>query len=255
MNTPLMARGYQAVHAALVEKDGSHHKGDWSVKSLVVPGATTRFSGVLPHFFAWARMERLLGGQRSKLFDRILVRMRNRAAHPTSYKLSMPTDSALTIRDVGEFINRLWGARSAGGRIFPERVKREMVVLGWATDGNTFRQQRPDALVADNTHRDWTYLIIQAVPSDELVAFDADLDTLRFPASWLWGPGPYEIAVDWLGSAVEQEDEIDHLDRLFVVRVNAATVDPPRNPDQFAGLPPGQQDGRWHLTRPDYPLA
>src|SRR5260370_26092839 len=146
MNTPLMARGYQAVHAALVEKDGSHHKGDWSVKSLVVPGATTRFSGVLPHFFAWARMERLLGGQRSKLFDRILVRMRNRAAHPMSYKLSMPTDSALTIRDVGEFINRLWGARTSGGRIFPEPVKREVVVLGWSPEGDSCLRRRPAEL-------------------------------------------------------------------------------------------------------------
>ena len=75
-------------------------------------------------------MEGLLAGQRSKLYDRILVRMRNRAAHPLSYKLSMPTDSALTIRDIGEFINRLWGARTRGGRIFPEPVRREMLVLG-----------------------------------------------------------------------------------------------------------------------------
>ncbi len=250
----ITARTYEAVHAAFFEKDGSHHKGDWYIQSRAKPGQRTQFRGALGQFFGWARMEGLLDGQRSKLFDRILVRMRNRAAHATSYKLSMPTDSALTIRDVGEFINRLWGARTAGGRIFPERVKREMVVLGWATDGNTFMQQRPDALVADNTHRDWTYLIIQAVPSDELAAFDADLETLRFPASWLWGPGPYETAVDWLRSAVQQEDEIEHLDRLFAVRVNAATVDPPRNPDQFAGLPTEQQDGRWHLIRADYPL-
>ncbi len=53
---------------------------------------------------------------------------------------------------------------------------------------------------------------------------------------------------------MQQEDEIEHLDRLFAVRVNAATVDPPRNPDQFAGLPTEQQDGRWHLIRADYPL-
>jgi hypothetical protein len=115
-------------------------------------------------------------------------------------------------------------------------------------------QQRADQLVADNTHRDWTCLIVQAVPTDELVAFDADLETLRLSARWLWGPGTYDGAVEWLGSPVQEEDEIEHLDRWFVVRVNAGAVDPPRNPDQFAGLPTGQRDGQWHLMRADYPL-
>jgi hypothetical protein len=57
-----------------------------------------------------------------------------------------------------------------------------------------------------------------------------------------------------LGSAVQEEDEIDHLDRWFAVRANAGTVDPPRNPDQFAGLRTGQRDGDWALIRADYPL-
>ena len=43
-------------------------------------------------------------------------------------------------------------------------------------------------------------------------------------------------------------------DRWFVVRVNAGTVDPPRNPDQFAGLSAEQRDGDWALIRADYPL-
>ncbi len=244
----------QAGKEKFFDKDGSHHKGDWYIRSLATSAERTQFRGGLGQFFAWARTERLLDGQRSKLFDRILVRMRNRTAHPVSYKLSMPTDSALTIRDVGEFINRLWGARTRGGRIFPEPIKREMIVLGWATDGNTFMQQRPDQLVADDTYRDWTYLIVQAVPTDELVAFDADFETLRFSARWLWGPGPYDSAIEWLRSAVQEEDEIEHLDRWFVVRVNAGAVDPPRNPDQFAGLPTGRRDGDWHLIRADYPI-
>jgi len=251
---PITAPTYEAVHAAFFEKDGSHRKGDWYIRSLKEPGERAPFRGALSQFFGWARMEGLLAGQRSKLYDRILVRMRNRAAHPISYKLSMPTDSALTIRDIGEFINRLWGARTPGGRIFPEPVRREMLVLGWAADGNSFMQQRPDQLIADDTHRDWTYLIVQAAPGDELVAFDADLETLRFSAHWLWGPGTYDAAVEWLGSAVQEEDEIDHLDRWFVVRVNAGTVDPPRNPDQFAGLPTRQRDGDWAVIRADYPL-
>ena len=45
-----------------------------------------------------------------------------------------------------------------------------------------------------------------------------------------------------------------NLDRWFVVRVNADAVQPPRNPDHFAGLPTGQRDGHWHLIRADYPI-
>lgn len=253
VETPIAATSYETVHAALVEKGGSHQKGDWFVKSLARPGTKSPFRGSLGQFFAWARMERLLDGQRSKLFDRILLRMRNRAAHPVSYKLSMPTDSALTIRDVGEFINRLWGARTPGGRIFPEPVTREVVVLGWAPDGHSFIQQRPDQLVADTKRRDWRYLIVRAVPTDELVGFDSDAETVRFSAEWLWGPGAYDDAVAWADSAAQGSDEVDHLDRWFVVRAAGGAVDPPRNPHQFAGLPINERDGQWHLIRSDYP--
>ncbi|MFI5386232.1 MAG: hypothetical protein ACHQ50_08940, partial [Fimbriimonadales bacterium] len=78
----IIAPTYEAVHAAFFDKDGSHHKGDWYIRSLARTGERTQFRGGLGQFFAWARTERLLDGQRSKLFDRILVRMRNRAAHP-----------------------------------------------------------------------------------------------------------------------------------------------------------------------------
>ncbi len=254
VDKPLAAARYEAVHDALLEKDGTHRRGDWFIRSLVEPGAKTQFRGGLGQFFSWARQERLLDGQRSKLFDRILVKMRNRAAHPASYKLSMPTDSALTIRDIGEFINRLWGARTPGGRIFPEPVRREVLVLGWAPDGQSFIQQHPEQLIADETRRDWTYLIVLASPDDELVAFNADFETLRFSAEWLWGPGTHDGAVTWIELGNHDEDEFDHLDRWFLVRVNSGLVDPPRNPDQFAGLTREQRDGEWYLIRADYPI-
>lgn len=251
---PISGESYEAVHAAFFEKGSSHQRGDWYVKSLVNPGGKSQFRGALSHFFAWARMERLLDGQRSKVFDRVLVRMRNRAAHPVSYKLSMPPDSALTIRDVAEFINRLWGARTPGGRIFPQPIGREAVVLGWARDGNSFIQGRPDQLIEDPSRRDWTYVVVQAVPGDELVAFDADLETLRYSARWLWGPGSYDSAVEWLNSARLEADEVDHIDRWFVVRGDHGKIDPPRNPNQFAGLPTDRRNGEWALIRADYPL-
>jgi hypothetical protein len=253
VDKPLAAARYEIVNDALLEKDGTHRRGDWFIKSLAQPGAKSPFRGGLGQLFSWARQERLLDGQRSKVFDRLLVKMRNRAAHPASYKLSMPTDSALTIRDVGEFINRLWGARTSGGRIFPEPVRREVMVLGWAPDGNSFIQQHPEQLIADESRRDWTYLIVLAAPDDELVAFHADFETLRFSAEWLWGPGTHDAAVTWLKSGNRGEDNFEHLDRWFLVRVNSGVVDPPRNPNQFAGLSFEQRDGEWHLICADYP--
>src|SRR6266567_2794356 len=51
---------YEAVHAAFFDKDGSHHKGDWYIRSLATSAERTQFRGGLGQFFAWARTERLL---------------------------------------------------------------------------------------------------------------------------------------------------------------------------------------------------
>jgi hypothetical protein len=254
VDKPILAEGYEAVHAALVEEEGSHRKGEWFVKSRVRPGEKAVFRGSLGQFFAWARMEGLLSGQRSRLFDKVLVRMRNRAAHPTSYKLSMPTDTALTIRDVGEFVNRLWGARTPGGRIFPAPIARELVVLGWDPISQSCIQQRPDQLTADTERRHWSYMIVRAVSGDELFGFHSDYETTRYPAEHLSGPGSYDEAFGWISSSEVARDEIDPLDRWFVVRVDGDHVDPPRNIHQFAGLPVSDRTGLWHLIQADYPV-
>ncbi|PZR68387.1 MAG: hypothetical protein DLM66_09025 [Candidatus Dormiibacter spiritus] len=226
----------------------------WFVQSKLTAGERTLFRGSLGHFFAWARMEHLLDGQRSRLFDRILPRLRNRAAHPTAYTLTMPTDSALTIRDIGEVVNRLWGARTAGGRIFPSPIRREAIAIGWDAAGTSKIQQSLEQLQADDSRPDWTYVIVRAASNDDLWAYDSDFDTCRFPVDHLWGPGVYRAAAEWATSHGEDSDEVDHLDRWFAIRVESGRIDPPRNPGQFVGLPPSEQSGTWYLLRADYPV-
>ncbi len=251
---PLMASSYDDVHRALAERGGSHQRGEWYVPSLVKPGEKTRFSGSLNHFFAWARMEHLLDGQRSWLFDRVLPRLRNRAAHPTSYSLSMPTDAARIIRDVIEIVNRLWGARTPGGRIFPAPIERAVAAIGWDAAGTSKIQQTVGQLAADDSRSDWTYLIVRAVTSDYLWAYNSDVDTTRYPVEYLWGPGSRAEALEWSRSHREVSDTVEYLDRWFAVRVNERRVDPPRNPRQFFGLPESRRSGRWYLIRADYPI-
>jgi hypothetical protein len=248
---PLTASSYDDVHHAL--HSGSHRKGEWYVPSLVKPGEKTLFRGSLNHFFAWARMEHLLHGQRSRRFDRVLPRLRNRAAHPTSYLLHMPTDAAPIIRDVIEIVNRLWGARTPGGRIFPAPTDRAVVAIGWDAAGSSKIQQTVEQLAADDSHSDWTYLIVRAVEDDDLWAYDSDAETTRYPVDYLWGPGSRSEALEWSWFHRETSDTVEYLDRWFAVRVNECRIDPPRNPRQFLGLPESNRSGRWYLIRADHP--
>jgi hypothetical protein len=48
----------------------------------------------------------------------------------------MPNHSSQAIRDLAEIINRLWGSRTPGGRLYPAPIKREALVIGWS-DGDT----------------------------------------------------------------------------------------------------------------------
>ena len=52
LDKPLAAPTYEAANAAFFDKDGSHHKGDWYLRSLVEPGERTQFRGGLGQFKA-----------------------------------------------------------------------------------------------------------------------------------------------------------------------------------------------------------
>jgi hypothetical protein len=53
-----------------------------------------------------------------------------RRAHPSSYGLVTPADSARSILDAAEIINHLWGSSTPGGRLYPAPIRREILAVG-----------------------------------------------------------------------------------------------------------------------------
>jgi hypothetical protein len=82
-------------------------------------GTTHRLPLSADALLSWARREQLLVGSRSKIVKGGLSLRRNHAAHPVGHSISTPVDSARTLRDVAETINKLWGHDTPGGRLFP----------------------------------------------------------------------------------------------------------------------------------------
>ena len=80
----ISAHGFQQVFDAL-SPGGGHGKG-WKLRAL--PGTDMVFRGSLEHLLSWARKVELLKGQRSRVMERLLVKMRHRVAHPHGYSLT-----------------------------------------------------------------------------------------------------------------------------------------------------------------------
>jgi hypothetical protein len=121
----LRARTFEDVRAAargakLRGADGSTHRLPLGADALL----------------SWARREQLLAGTRAKIIEGILSERRNHAAHPVGHAINMPVDSARTLRDVAETINKLWGHDTPGGRLFPAPVARQPRVAAVAPDGD-----------------------------------------------------------------------------------------------------------------------
>lgn len=211
----------------------------------------------LQPLLTWARSVHLLDGQRSRLVEKALVWFRHAVAHPDSYHLVGPHDSALAIRDLAEFINRLWGKYTEGGRLYPAPISREICVLGWldSGQGRSWVILRSAQLEDHTPAEDWTYFIVRAVRDDgQLLYFDVRYEMTYFPSEFLWGPGGREAALAWLDAEKPSGDETSFIDRLFVVQVDEGKALMPMRPEVALSLPEAERKGVWHLIRADDPL-
>ena len=104
-------------------------------KLLGAAGATHPLPLGADALLSWARREQLLVGTRAKIIEGILSDRRNHAAHPVGHAINMPVDSARTLCDVAEVINKLWGHDTPGGRLFPAPLARSPMVAAVAPDG------------------------------------------------------------------------------------------------------------------------
>lgn len=216
----------------------------------------------LAPLLAWARREALLEGQRNRRVEAELFhKIRNRFAHGADYHLAMPPDSAGRICDLAEIINRLWGAPTPGGRLYPPPLAQEVLAVGWSPGwgtgamGSSVTVMRPNQLAAfAEDQGDWTYIVLRAVPHDEeLMRFDVRYERTVYPAELLWGPGERRDALVWLGQNAPSGGEQSHLDRLFVLQREDDEVRLPYRADVMLGLPEEHRGGVWHLIRADFP--
>jgi len=231
----------------LVTQDGKHRELSWGMSGLL----------------AWARWEGLLVGQRSARSDKAMSRLRNYVAHPSGFHLLSPPDAARTLSRVAEFINKLWGVDTLGGQVFPAPVGRIPRVAALAADGGRCVTLPSVGRVreADPTLQDATFAVYLAAPEEELCEIGRELrfrhrpgfQWTDLPCDLLWGPGCWSDLVGELdgfeGDALN--DRVQHLDRLFVIRVDGANIDDPRSPSDFHACDP--TEGSWHVIRADHP--
>ena len=249
----LAANDFSMVDSAF-RRGGSHAKGKWNL--TLDDGSIMEFSGSMSQLQEWARREGLLDGQRNKRLDPLYRSMRNDVAHPY-FHLVMPVDSARTIRDLAEIINRLWGHTTPGGRLYPAPLERDVLIVAWtgADQGVAHTILRDYQLEYFTEPGDWTCLIIRGVYEDHGIwEFDAQYERSNYPAELLWGPGTREEALAWLKDNAPEHDTVSYLDRLFVLRIHEGRASIARRPEVALALPTERRSGRWLLVRADFPL-
>jgi hypothetical protein len=216
---------------------------------------------------AWARREGLLPGRRTRRIDRFLVKARHRAAHPLGYQLQMPPDSASHIRDVAEFINRLWGHDTPGGSVFPAGVTRQPRIAALSRTGEHSMTFPNFDVVRSSSDEaaDFEFALFRAVDQEELVdwgwggesglrfAFTEGFETTHYPCDCLYrGTLGGLITLLDSGAIDETPDQPSYLDRVFAIREDVGgELDRPRSEAQF--LSSRSVAGRWHLIVADSP--
>ena len=64
-----------------------------------------------------------------------------------------------------------------------------------------------------------------------LMRLDARYESTTCPCDFVWGPGAWKDASAWLEQEQPPEDEVDVLDRLFLVQRHNGRIYLPRSPD------------------------
>ncbi|MGV9534309.1 hypothetical protein ACWEU6_16955 [Streptosporangium sandarakinum] len=160
---------------------------------------TMFFDGMLTSLLGWARAEGLLNGERNRRTEPLFVKLRNHVAHHTAYQLISPPESARAINDLAEIINRLWGAPTPGGRLYPAPLHRDVIAVSWDHGGGNVIHSLAEHLhtmPADLNPEQLTHVIVRAVLHDPMLTyFDARFETTLYPCQLLWGPGTWTDAV------------------------------------------------------------
>ncbi len=253
----LKASNFQVISDAF-RRGGSHSKG-WKLD--IAPEPPIAMPLTLDPLLRWAQLSGLLGGQRNRRVQlAVYADLRNHFAHGASVeRLGMPPDSARSIRDLAEVINRLWGKRTPGGRLYPSPIARRPVVLAWTngwgkgTPGSMFTQFELHHLPSETGHGLTCMVVLAPEAEQDLAEFDARYELTPLPTTWLFGPSSFDEALAWLSHQPDLGDEVDPIDRVFAVRVHDDKVFLPMRLELFKASPEPSRAGRWRLVQADYP--
>ena len=132
-------------------------------------------------------------------------------------------------------------------------------MIGWSgTDsvveipGTTFMLETPTHSPVGPSDR---YIVIRGVRFDDrFYEYDASWESTAYPTEFLFGPADALGVRSWLTANDPRPDNVEFLDRLFVMRIHGRRVSLPRRPEVVLGLPRTRRDGRWFLVRADHPL-
>lgn len=231
-----------------LRKEGA--KGRWML--ACGPQGEMSFSAGFNDLLRWARHVGLLHGQRNRAVERALGKLRNLAAHPSGYQIDSPVQSARILWDVAEIINRLWGATTSGGRLYPHPIRREVIAIGWGGHDGSLVQFLADP-DRDDVDGSKTYILVLGVWQDPtLTSFDAAFERTTYPVRLLFGPARWRAVATWLHANTPGTDEVPYLDRLFLVRRHDHGVDLPRSAEVAAGISGRERAGEWHLIQADH---
>lgn len=224
-------------------------------KHLVGRDGRVWFNGTLDGLLAWARNEGLLRGQRARHVELIIQWQRNLISHDGGgYRVETPVTSARKIRDLGEFINQLWGVPTPGGRLYPAPVTREVLALGSGPDGTRLLARAEGLSAGEDPAITWV-LLRGVFGDDEVMDFDSRYQTTGIASEYLWGPGKASDALRWLDTNRPTPDQADPVDQLMLVRHHGDKLYMPQRPEIAAAMPPSDQTGRWYLLLADHPWA
>jgi len=233
----------------------SHRKG-WCVVDPLTGRAMPRWYTSLRERFAWAQRAGILTGQNPRLvFEEAIANLRDHAAHPPAHSFGMPNDASLSISDLAETINKLWGRDTPGGRRYPIPLERELFALGRSPDGKHlvfFHGEDLEQLREDR--RSWSFELILGAPNDRLQEFDPDFEMTAYPAERLGGPGSWEdVVAAWRAiPESKRRDAVRHHDRLFVLGVLDGQPEVPRSIAAFGRLDQAESARRrWYVIQAD----
>jgi len=185
------------------------------------------FTGGMASLLRWARAEGLLAGQGDRMRDSVRKWFRDRAAHP-AYHLEGPDHAERAIADVAHIIRQLWGAPSG------TTVSRQPILLSWTETCVT--RSVTGSLVPLPEGANPTCVIVLADPDDpDLFEYDSRFESTHRPCDMLWGPGASAEALQWLADHHPEPDQVETIDRLFLIQYCGDRLTPPAQSSRRSG--------------------